>query len=240
VRAFRVCCTHGTCAVFIRQLPPFTVLQERGGRRSTDVRSHRKSNSVYVRTYPSKHMCKTTLRAVCTNLNTFLLRGCRCWVRSPTPRIRFRVSAGLIEVDSTKPVLLVYGASIFNCNPDACTNICVSATSNMYRYQNINHTPSSAFVSLSKLDSGSLSQCLWSTVKKSSGTESSRVNGVEGCKIELVFHTWNYEMARKICAIAPDIFAVIFSCFNEVTWCRRNGCLSTQHQNNTVCMQTSV
>jgi hypothetical protein len=68
-----------------------------------------------------------------------------------------RVSAGLIEVDSTKPVLLVYGPSIFNCNPDACTNICLSATSNMYRYQNINHTPSSAFVSLSKLDSGSLS-----------------------------------------------------------------------------------
>jgi hypothetical protein len=189
VRAFGVCCTHGTCVVFICQLGPFTVIQERGGGRSTVVRSHRRSNSMCVRTYPSKHMCRTTLRAVCTNLNTFLLRGCRCWVRSLTPRIRFRVSAGLIEVDSTKPVLLVYGPSIFNCNPDACTNICLSAASNMYRYQNINHTPSSAFVSLSKLDSGSLSQCLWSVVKKSSRTESSRVNGVQGCKIELVFHT---------------------------------------------------
>ncbi len=94
-----------------------------------------------------------------------------------------------VEVDSTKPVLLVYGPSIFNCNPDAYTNICLSAASNMYRCQNINHTPSSTFVSLSKLDSGSLSQCLWSAVKKSSVMESSRVNGVECCKIELVFHT---------------------------------------------------
>jgi len=94
-----------------------------------------------------------------------------------------------VEVDSTKPVLLVYGPLIFNCNPDACTNICLSTASNMYRYQNINPTPSSTFVSLSKLDSGSLSQWLWSAVKKLSGMESSRANGVTCCKIELFFHT---------------------------------------------------
>jgi hypothetical protein len=56
---------------------------------------HRKSNSKYVRTYPSKHMCRTTLRAVCMNLNTLLSRGCWCRVRSSTPKIRFRVFAGL-------------------------------------------------------------------------------------------------------------------------------------------------
>jgi hypothetical protein len=93
-----------------------------------------------------------------------------------------------VEVDSTKPMLLVYGPLIFNCNPDACTNICLSTASNMYRYQNINPTPSSTFVSLSKLDSRSLSQWLWSAVKKSLGTKSSCVNDVACCKIELVFH----------------------------------------------------
>jgi hypothetical protein len=31
MRAFGVCCTHGTCVVFICQLLPLTVIQERGG-----------------------------------------------------------------------------------------------------------------------------------------------------------------------------------------------------------------
>jgi hypothetical protein len=91
------------------------------------------------------------------------------------------------KVESTKPVLLVYCLLIFNYNPDAFTNICLSTASNMHRYQNMNPTPSFAFVSLSKLDSRSLSQWLWSAVKKLLGTESSSVNGVACCKIELVF-----------------------------------------------------
>ncbi len=33
--------------------------------------------------------------AICMNLNTFLLRGCRWRVRSSTPKIRFHVSTGL-------------------------------------------------------------------------------------------------------------------------------------------------
>ncbi len=84
----------------------------------------------------------------------------------------------------------------------------------MYRYRYLNPTPSSAFVSLSKLDSGSLSQWLWSAVKKSLGTKSSCVNDVACCKIELVFHAQNYETVEKICVIALDIFAIFFDCSN--------------------------
>jgi hypothetical protein len=143
---------------------------------------------MYVRTYLSKHMCRTTLRAICMSLNTFLLRGCRCRARSRTPKVQFRVSAGLRWIRQSRCYWYI-DLLIFNCNLDACTNICLSTASNMHRYQNINPTPSSTFVSLSKLDSGSLSQWLWSTVKKSSETESSRVNGVACCKIEPIFHT---------------------------------------------------
>jgi hypothetical protein len=65
---------------------------------------------------------------------------------------------------------------------------CLSTTSNMHRYLNIN-LRFHPHLSLSKLDLVLFSWGLSSAMKKSLGIESSCLNDVACCKIELVFHT---------------------------------------------------